>query len=63
VQELNKRLQEEVFLHFYSGGFSSPHDLNFGGGFLVGTRLDQVDDTENIHPTPKKLTQTSLFKR
>jgi len=29
---------------------------------LVGTKLNPVDNTKNIHPTPKKSAQTSLFK-
>jgi len=39
-----------------------PHDLYSSGGFLVGTKLNPVDNTKNIHPTPKKSAQTSLFK-
>lgn len=61
IQKLNKRLQEEAFPHFGTGGFSSPHDLNSSGGFPAGTALDLVDDTEDIHPTPKKFNTNILF--
>jgi hypothetical protein len=62
AHELNERLQEEAFLQFDSRGFFPPHDLYSNGRFSAGTEPDPVDDTKDIHPTPKKSTRTSLLK-